>query len=813
MPWFQAAWARPGVSFSSPLVLVGLLTLSASGPIAADQDSPAAEDLDFFEQRIRPLLADHCAECHGGVGQKTHGGLALDTRSGWRRGGDSGPAIVPGKPDESLLIRAIRYADDELQMPPDGKLSAEQIADLEQWVRRGAADPRAGRGPDPGPDSAEAGEFWSLHPVQEPPLPAVQNAAWVRTPIDHFILARLESSGVQPAPPADGRTLLRRLSFDLTGLPPTPAELDAFLADPSSQALERAVDRLLGSPRYGEHWGRHWLDVVRYADTSGNASDYPVPQAHQYRDWVIAAFNRDLPYDRFVREQLAGDLLPGGTPEERYERIVATGYLASARRFGGSRMGEIHLTLEDTIDNLGKTFLGSSISCARCHDHKFDPFTMRDYYGLYGIFSSTRFPFPGAEQGKRQEDFVPLMTPEEVEQLLRPHREQVAALEAEVKRLEAAEADAKKSEAADKQTLVEAASKALAEGRKRLAEARNNPPVLNTAYAVAEGTAADAKLQVRGDPKRLGDEVPRRFPAVLGGRELPPETSGSGRLELAEWIVSPDNPLTARVIVNRIWQHHFGRGLVPTPNDFGRRGQPPTHPELLDYLAARFVRDGWSVKSLHRLILLSRTWQMAGDDGSTGGSPADDDLYGSFQRRRLSAEEIRDTLLFVSGELDETPAGPHPFPPQHAWNWTQHHPFVALYPTRRRSVYLMQQRLRKHPFLALFDGADPSASTATRLPTTTPLQALFVMNDPLAHAAASGLASRALAAAPDDAARIRTAWRLAVARDPAAEELQECLEFLDRYRAAVGSAGDREVQAWSALGRSLLSMNEFVYVD
>jgi hypothetical protein len=797
------------------LVLAGLLAGQVSAPAAEQSDGGTAEDLDFFEQRIRPLLVNHCAECHGGAGEKTHGGLSLDTRAGWETGGDSGPAIVPGDPDASLLIRAVRYADTALQMPPDGKLSAEQIADLERWVRRGAADPRTGRRAAPGIGGDEARQFWSFLPVREPPLPEVRDSGWPLSPVDHFMLARMEQAGVRPAPPADRRTLLRRLTFDLTGLPPTPEEMEAFLADPSSQAFERVVDRLLASPRYGEHWGRHWLDVVRYSDSSGNASDYPVPQAHKYRDWVIAAFNRDLPYDRFVREQLAGDLLPGGTAEERYDRIVATGYLAIARRFGGSRTGEFHLTIEDVIDNLGKAFLGSSISCARCHDHKFDPFTMRDYYGLYGVFSSTRFPFPGAEVGRRQEDFVPLMPPEEVERLLRPHREQVAALEAEVKRLETAEADAKKSEADDKKAAVTAAAKALADGRKKLADAQKNPPVLNAAYAVAEGSPANARLQLRGDPKRPGDEVPRRFPEVLGGRELPPETSTSGRLELAEWIVAPDNPLTARVMVNRIWHHHFGRGLVPTPNDFGRRGQPPTHPELLDFLAARFVRDGWSVKSMHRLIVLSRTWQMASEIAAPDG-PAVADLYGRFSRRRLSAEEVRDALLFVSGNLDETSPGAHPFPEQHTWNWTQHGPFVALYPSRRRSVYLMQQRLRKHPFLALFDGADPSASTAARVPTTTPLQALFIMNDELAHTAASGLAARASAAAPDDAARITVAWRLAVARDPDAEELEQCLQFLDAYRAAVAAnepGGDRDAQAWSALGRSLLGMNEFVFVD
>jgi hypothetical protein len=799
-------------------VLLGLLVHSGAGSTPSfAAESP--EGLELFEKRIRPLFTAHCYECHSTQSKKSKGGLQLDSPDGLRKGGDSGPALVPGEPEKSLLVRAVRHMDEALRMPPKQKLSETEIADLVTWVKMGAPDPRgavtvkvAAR---IGMSLDEGRKFWSFQPVRDMPVPSVKDAAWPRTSVDHFILARLEAAGVAPAPDADRRTLLRRVTFDLTGLPPTPAEMTAFLADNEPDAFARVVDRLLASSHYGERWGRHWLDVVRYADTCGNASDYPVPQAHRYRDWVIAAFNRDLPYDQFLREQIAGDLLPGGSEAERQERIIATGYLACARRFGGDRMGEHHLTLEDTIDNLGRALLGCSISCARCHDHKFDPFTMSDYYGLYGILSSTRYPFPGAEVKMTQEDFVPLKSATEIEALLKPHRDKIAALDAEIKKLEIAEAEMKKApDSADKKERLDTAAKSLAEAKKQRLAAQAAAPVIDSAYAVADGKGVNAKMHVRGDPKRLGEEVPRHFPAVLGGQEAR-DATGSGRLQLADWLTDPKNPLPARVMVNRIWQHHFGKGIVPTPNDFGRQGQAPTHPELLDFLAARFIESGWSVKALHRLILLSRTWQLSSADGSA--SEPTNELFGRFMRRRLDAESIRDALLFVSGDLDQRLGGSHPFPPMPAWKYTQHAPFVAVYPTRQRSVYLMQSRLRKNPYLALFDGADPSSSTGARLPSTTPLQALFLMNDSLVHDLAAKFARRILAIAADDPARLTSAYQLALSRPPGSEEQQECAEFLQQYRARLRSlntpADQLEAQTWAALSRALLSANEFVFVD
>jgi mono/diheme cytochrome c family protein len=825
--------------------------------LAAGRSELALASEDFFEQKIRPLLVAHCLECHGGDAAKRQANLRLDSRVGWQRGGDSGAVIVPGEPGRSLLIAAVRHADSAPRMPPKGKLTAAQIADLEMWVKSGAVDPRSppaedrasGKPMERGPLTiAEGREFWSFRPLADPPVPAVRDTQWPRDPIDRFLLARMEVAGVVPAPDADPRTRLRRAAYDLTGLPPEPALMDEFLADPSPVAFAAAVDRLLDSPRYGERWGRHWLDVVRYADTSGNASDYPVPQARRYRDWVVRAVQRDLPYNEFLRRQIAGDLLPAASPDERQENVIATGYLAIARRFGGSRDGEHHLTIEDAIDNLGKAVLGATVSCARCHDHKFDPFTTRDYYALYGIFESTRFPFPGAEADKKQADFVPLASAEQIEQQMAPHRERLAMLDALIKQLEMAEAAAKQlPEGPDKKTALAVATAAVGDARKRRAAAANEAPVIEDAYAVADGKPANTRLQLRGDPKRLGEQVPRRFLEVLGGQPLPPESTGSGRRELAEWLVDPANPLPARVFVNRVWQHHFGRGLVTTPNDFGVRGQPPTHPELLDHLATAFIRGGWSLKALHRRILLSRAWQLASPqaaspqaaspqaaspqaaspqaaseqvhdprDGSAvmvsnGRKDPNNTLGWHFERRRLDAESIRDTLLWVAGELDESPAGDHPFPPRHTWGWTQHNPFVAAYETKRRSLYLMQSRLKRHPYLALFDGPDPSSSTGARAPSTTPLQALFALNDPLAHQSAAQVAVRAVAAGDNESSRIDAACRLVWSRPASPDELAECSVFLAAYRQQLATADDRP--AWSALARALLTSNEFIYLD
>jgi len=758
----------------------------------AAQDDP--EGLAFFERKIRPVLVERCYKCHSLEAEKVKGGFLLDTRDGIIKGGNSGPAIVPGHPDRSLLIRAIRGADDDMKMPPKGELLAShEVADFESWIRRGAPDPRkadaravAAR---KALDVAEARKFWSLRPVADPPVPGANGLH----PIDAFLAVGLNGRGLVPVEAADKRSLLRRATFDLTGLPPTPEEIQAFLADDTRDAFSRVVDRLLASPHYGERWGRHWLDLVRYADTAGDSSDFPVPQAVRYRDYVIRSFNEDKPYDRFLREQIAGDLLPYSSEAERREQIVATGYLALARRFGIRPESFHHLTIEDTIDSLGRTVLGLGLSCARCHDHKFDPIPQEDYYGLYGIFLSTRYPYPGSETTKYQKDFPPLTAPAETEAALRPHREKLAQLEAEIKRLEAEGAGAKE---------------ALAKAKKERDAHAMKPPPVETAYAVSEGTPRDAAVHVKGDPDKPGAEVPRRFLQVLGGQTLPAGSPGSGRRELADWLTDPANPLTARVMVNRIWQHHFGRGLVATPSDFGKQGRTPTHPELLDFLARRFAEAGGSVKAMHRLMMLSAAYRRAssGRPENAGVDP-DNDLLWKFSRRRLHAEEIRDSMLALSGELDRTPGGTHPFPPSGRWDYSQARPFTADYSAfehKRRGVYWMTQRLRKRTFMEIFDGPDPNATTPARTASTTPLQALFMMNDPFAHERADKFAARVMAARASDAGRIDLAFELAFGRPPTDGERRDCESYLGEFR--------EKSAAWSSLARVFFASNEFTFI-
>jgi Protein of unknown function (DUF1553)/Protein of unknown function (DUF1549)/Planctomycete cytochrome C len=776
------------------------------------------EELAFFEQRIRPLLINKCYECHSAESTDLQGDLLVDSRATLRRGGAKGPAVVPGDVDHSLLVEAVRYENDEMQMPPDQKLSDQEISDLEHWIKIGAPDPRSTASKHLGKqiDIEAARQFWSLKPISNPTIPTVKHTAWPTSDMDRFVLAKMEERGFAPADDADKRTLIRRASYDLIGLPPTIEDVNAFLDDDSAEAFANVVDRLLSSPRYGERWGRHWLDVVRYADTAGDNSDYPIPQIHRYRDWVIGAFNRDLPYDEFVRDQLAGDLRGGDTEEQRIERLIATGYIANARRFG-SRVDDYpqHLTIEDTIDNLGRTFLGMTVSCARCHDHKFDPITNRDYYGLYGIFHSTRYPWPGIELDKKQRDFVPLVAADQVAEL----EQAIQARSKEQKRLDDQVNKLKKLvDQANDQDKGEAEQK-LKEAEQLAKDHRELPPLADTAYAVADATTVeDVAIQLKGDPTRPGDIVPRHFLTVLGGQEVPTEAETSGRKELAEWILADDNPLTARVMANRIWQHHFGRGLVPTPNDFGKQGKLPTHPELLDYLATQFKSGGWSMKAMHRLIMLSRAYQQSSerDEKAIEQDPANEWISG-FSRRRLDAEAIRDTLLELGNSLDLSVAGAHPFPPSHSWEFTQHKPFKANYETQHRSVYLMTQRIQRHPFLAIFDGADPSTSTGNRMSTTTPLQALYLLNDPFVHEQSIRIADRIVSQASDDEVRLHVAYQLLFSRHPRIDEVDVAKGFLSNARELLhenGVEGERvDSEAWQACVRSLCRLNEFVYLD
>jgi len=1247
--------------------LVALVAIAAS--VAPADDA-------LFEASIRPVLVDTCFRCHGG--ERVSGGLRVDSRESLLAGGDSGPVIVPGDPTGSLLIQAISRHGDVSAMPPEAEkaLLPEQVAAFDRWIAAGALWPEVTA-------AFEVEGHWAFKPVADPAVPTVVDEAWCQTPIDRFIRARQEEAGVAPLPRADRRTLIRRATFDLTGLPPTPEEVEAFVADPSPRAFDTVVERLLASTAYGERWARHWLDVVRYADTAGETADYPVPVAWRYRNYCVDAFNRDLPYDEFLREQIAGDILAAKGPAEAYaERVAATGFLAISRRFGFDSEKYHHLTIQDTIDTVGQSIMALSLGCARCHDHKFDPVSARDYYSLYGIFESSRYPFPGSEQKQRVRSLAPLEPPGPDARRFRDYEARVASLAGELAAFErpvpaatlrsvtdldgdfelqapagggsygvlvppwryegpinvtaaaqspfkniysggrcgvsiaagarpyrctqavhgmprdtapvflnldlrrhapapaatgrhritltasgvaaielvvsaeslalvaagathdlgpmpaaewinlqlaidsaahevsgrlgspgnvrefgpfllAAEAggpidgpidgvelaalvepttayaaapldcdnlaiqstpispvslerpaaiagpDAKALRARLRElsgydgdlemqsagappaapwnpgpaSVVRLDAKAQSPFRNLYAPGRlgltlpsraeydgfglSLPPIspdsqgrlhvsfdirpgkragdgagtwrysighgpgpspaiemffddaaffardgqttspvatlaadrwhqvqlvldlakrtytglllsegsstpfsgplaatwdgiidytfidsyghvgglrpaldidnfsvsstphrpldvpaevpaaaagrveeiaalkstlatlearadalaaelrlllaegpLPMAYAMAEGTPADARIQRRGEPDEPGEEVPRGFVAVLGDAALPAATTGSGRLELGEWLTRPSHPLTARVMVNRIWQHHFGRGLVATPNDFGVRGRPPTHPELLDRLATDFVRGGWSIKAIHRQILASAVWQQETARADAAAATADGrNLSVGFERRRLSAEEIRDAILAVSGRLDRSRGEGHPFPPSYEWGYSQHGPFGAVYDHDRRSLYLMTGRLKRHPFLALFDGADPNASTADRLGTTVPTQALFFLNDPLVHGAAEAWARRLEGESPERRHRIEAATLAAVGRVADSADVAAAEQFLTTYAAALRegasdvteAAADHE--ALAAWLRTLLAGNEFLHVD
>ena len=819
---------------SATVILFGLALLATPLLARADDVASAAGSAEaLFENDVRPLLAERCFKCHGA--NKQENGLRLDHRDGLLTGGDAGPAIVPGKPTESLLVSVVRRQG-ELAMPPDEELTRHEVAALVRWIEFGAPWPDDEKPVDApqirsGPITAAERGHWAYQPVVRPDLPAVRDDEWCQNAIDQFILARLDEKGCTPVADSTKRTRIRRAKFDLNGLPPTLGEFANYLADQSPQAWPRLIDRLLDSRQYGERWGRHWLDIVRYADTAGETADYPVTQAWRYRNWILDAFNDDKPYDEFIREQIAGDIIAQTATAERCADLVtATGYLAVSRRFGFGIQQFQYLTIQDTIDTTGQAVLGLTLGCARCHDHKYDPVTVDDYYGWYGIFDSTRYALSADEKTKKERDFVPLIPTAEAELIdsersrkIEEHQGAVAALEKE-----RAELDEKlKAEGVtvmrSRQTKIDGE---LKDRKQRIDELSKIPyPV---AYAVREGEPHDAKIHRRGNPLELGDAVLRRQLEILGGTPLSNPDTSSGRLDMAHWLTSAENPLTARVMVNRLWQYHFGQPLVETPNDFGVRGRAPSHPALLDWLAAEFISNGWSVKHMHRLIMTSRTYQLASSPVTDAEaaltstlSPARElertRLFGRFPRRRLEAEAIRDAMLVVSGRLDPSPAAEHPFPSSDSWDFSQHGPFYAVYPTTRRSVYLMTQRIKHHPFLTLFDGADTSASTAVRTETTTPTQALYLMNSPFVHEQAGDFASRVLDSSSADVERLHQMFEIALGRPPSATEIAFNMSFLGQYREGLSESGtalaEQDKAAWSALARTILVRNEFLFVE
>ena len=786
---------------------LSLALLSQSAICVAEERSRG----EFFEERIRPVLIGECFRCHGP--EKTKSGLRVDSRARLLSGGDNGPSIVPGSVGDSLLLQAISGAGDVRRMPPDKPLAAATVADFETWIRNGAVWPDT-------PATRQAftnARHWAFVPVQkiEPPL---LDALQSKHPLDRFLEAARRKRGLVPVPEADARTLMRRLSFDLIGLPPTPNETAQFerdyTGDQKESVFAREVDRLLASPRYGERWGRHWMDVVRYADTAGDNADYPIPEVSQYRDYIIDSFNADKPFDEFIREQLAGDLLPDPQSSEKTaERIKATGFLALSRRYGTAPEELRHLTLEDTLDTVGKAFLGLTLKCARCHDHKFDPITTNDYYALYGIFASTQFPWAGAEEFQSKKlprtHFVPLLPREEGRKILEEHRIYVEGFAGKIRGLKDLLAKAPKSD----QPKINAELDSL-RIQYQVAHRRGYPVNIQAAYAVSEGKPHDVAVQIAGEPTKPGNVVPRGAVAFLSSQPLKIPAGAGGRKELAEWITRRDNPLTARVIVNRLWQHHFGRGIVATSSNFGTSGSLPTHPEIIDFLAEQLVDNGWSLKSIHRLILTSRAWRLSSQsDERMAAIDTGNDFLWRQNRRRLDAEEIRDAFLTVAGRLDVHRPGPHPFPPIEKWTWTQHSQFKERYDSNHRSVYLMTQRLQRHPFLALFDGPDTNTTTDVRTSATVPTQALYLLNSPEVSSLAAAFAKRLLRERASDPDRIAWAHEVCFSHHATDAEIARGEDYLASVRSKLNGRANAEQLAWQSLSRAMLVSNAFFYVD
>jgi cytochrome c553 len=792
-------------------LIVGVLGIVASLPVLSAAE-PGPADVDRFEMKVRPLLAARCWQCHGS--EKTKGGLRLDTADGVEAGGDSGPAVMAGKPGESRLIEAIGYAS-ELKMPPKGKLSAQEIAELTNWVSAGAIwpdSPKTRPAPAKQPVrggslfTAEQKAFWAFQSPRETVPPTIKSVGWPTSPLDSFILSELEKNGLTPAPATDKRTLIRRATVDLIGLPPTPEEVEAFLADRTPKAFAKVVDRLLASPRYGERWGRHWLDLARYADSNGMDENVAYAHAFRYRDYVIRAYNADKPYDRFVSEQIAGDqIVPASDDKQCDDNVTATGFLV----IGPKMLAEDDPVkmemdiIDEQVDTVGRVFMGLTIGCARCHDHKFDPIPTADYYALAGIFKSTK--------SMRNHKVVAMwneraLATDEERARLEAHRKEVARREAEIKSL-ATKAGARSPE--DLHRL-----------RDSLAEFRKQAPPVAEVMSVQDQAIVNLRIHVRGNPMALGEEVPRRFPQILAGENQSPlESSRSGRLELANWLIKPDHPLTARVMVNRLWLWHFGEGLVSSPDNFGRLGDQPVNIALLDWLARRFVASGWSIKAMHRLIMVSSTYQMSTRfDRVASQIDPENRLHWRTSRRRLEAEAIRDAILAVSGELDPGMTGTLMTDQNHAYVNSTTKNGGTVYHVNRRSVYLPVIRSGLYDVFQAFDFADPSNSNGKRIPTTVAPQALFMLNDQVVLKCSTAMARRLLDRTDlGEADRARHAYALAYGRPPTQKEVARAIEYVRRFTMVLESQGvtpaERPLQAWQGLCQAIIAASEFVYLN
>ncbi|GAB5559790.1 MAG: PSD1 and planctomycete cytochrome C domain-containing protein [Synoicihabitans sp.] len=752
------------------MTVAGFLVSATLGLVAMPKTPKiSAEDLAFFETKVRPVLEENCYKCHSRDADKIKGGLLLDSREGLMHGGYTGDAVVPGNPAESLLIIAINHADEDMKMPSKRrKLADHEIADLTEWVMRGAPDPRTRE-----VDGTYAGvgkNHWAFQKVTKPEVPAATVPKWGKSPVDNFIAARLTQVGLKPSPAADKHTLLRRVTFDLTGLPPTREELMAFIRDKSPDAFARVVDRLLASPHYGEHWGRYWLDVARYADTKGDArgrEDPRYPHAWTYRDYVIDAFNSDKPYDQFILEQLAADRLVAVDAKGRYkqpaqvkpaerELLAAMGFLTLGNQFNGRRNDQI----DDQIDVTTKAFLGLTVSCARCHDHKFDPIPTEDYYSLYGIFANSITPKELPATGRVRP------TPEVLDYAAKRKQLKTRAMELTEKY-----ADYRKNR---ENYTAQQRRELQNEERRVLKEIGDletqHPGAPARAHALFDNRRIrDYPVLLRGEAGNRGDMVPRRFLEVLSDADRPKyDRKSSGRLELAQAIADPTNPLTARVLVNRVWQQHFGEGFVPTPDDLGNMSALPSHPKLLDYLAAEFVENGWSIKNLHRQILLSATYQQSSEANEAYAEiDPDNHLLWRANLRRLDIEEVHDSMLAMAGMLDTSQIGGKPV-----------HIGSAEF-AQRRAVYTWIDRQNPAELFTQFDFPNPDIASGRRYETIVPQQSLFLMNSPLVIETARALVlTPEFEQAQNNRQRGKERYLRIFQRPPSDREFELCLQYL-----------------------------------
>lgn len=792
------------------VVCASVLSGETGACLFAESDSQDPAALEFFEKQVRPLLVANCYNCHS-ASNKAAGGLRVDDRHGLLQGGNRGPAVVVGDPASSVLLKAVQKTDPKLQMPPDSTLSEEEIAILTKWIKQGAVWPAVKLSEDQTAWSADydglRANHWAWQPLKKSTPPAVQHNDWAWSDVDHFVLAGLEARKLNPVEDANRVDLLRRLTFDLTGLPPTPADIQAFVSDASPNAVETVVDRLLASSAYGERWGRHWLDVARYGESTGSARNLPYPHAWRYRDYVIQAFNSDKPYDQFIREQVAGDLLPSSSPEQRDEQLIATGFLALGVKDVNQRFKVRFImdNIDEQIDTLSRSVLALTVSCARCHNHKFDPIPATDYYALAGIFHST--DLCGGLRNKMGGGGLDYYDTSLLLTLSADSGVPAADLAEKVAAAEKAVAQAK----ADFEAL-QGTPEGLEKGpngRPKQQQARQKWNRLQAELVALSDPAArgivahgvrdaaqvgDTEIRVRGEAEQLGPVVPRGFLSVVQVPDAPSvNPQQSGRLELAQWLTSPQNPLTQRVVVNRVWQHLFGEGLVTTVDNFGTTGVEPSHPELLDYLALQFVEDGSSIKRLIRRLVLSRTYQLSSQatPEHLTVDPQNRWLW-RHPPRRLEAEEIRDAMLAASGELN-----PHVSPPSAAKELAVREMrnngpeaaaiTAAARSSRYRSIYLPLVRTLVPGSLEVFDFAEQGMVTGHRDNTTVPSQALYLLNDPFVIRQSQGVARQVLQdASRDDADRLATVYQLVLGRSASESEISRARFYLTEYAQAAG---------------------------